>query len=340
MSTIKTLAETLGLSITTVSRALDGYSDVSAKTRERVAEHAAAIGYRPNAAARRLRRGSSELIALVLPTEPGHFNEPLYLQLLAPLGQRLAREGYDLTLIAAMPGVGELKTYKRIVEGRRADGIVVVRTRRDDERINYLTGQGAPFVAMGRCEAGFCGQETGFAFVDGDGEAAFYAATLRLVALGHRRIAHLAAPGAYTFAALRRRGYLRAMSDAGLEPEWVEGVADEISGASLAYALLRRENRPTALMCATDRMAFGALHATRRAGLRVPDDLSITGHDNISASAFCDPPLTTMELLIEQTGTRLAEMILARIGGADARDLQEVYPVVAIERASTARKRE
>ena len=340
MSTIKTLAQTLGLSITTVSRALDGYSDVSAKTRARVAEHAAAIGYRPNAAARRLRRGSSELIALVLPTEPGHFNEPLYLQLLAPLGQRLAREGYDLTLIAAMPGVGELKTYQRIVEGRRADGIVVVRTRRDDERIHYLNQQGTPFVAMGRCEAGLAGHETDFAYVDGDGEAAFYAATLRLAALGHRRITHLAAPSAFTFAAFRRRGYLRAMADVGLKAEWVEGMADEMAGADLAGALLARENRPTALLCATDRMAFGALHAARRAGLSVPDDLSVTGHDNISASAFCDPPLTTMELPIEPTGTKLAEMILARIGGADPRDLQEIYPVIAIERASTARRRE
>ena len=340
MSAIKTLAQTLGLSITTVSRALDGYGDVSAKTRARVTEHAAAIGYRPNAAARRLRRGSSELVALVLPTEPGHFNEPLYLQLLAPLGQRLAREGYDLTLIAAMPGVGELKTYQRIVEGRRADGIVVVRTRRDDERINYLNQQGTPFVAMGRCEAGLAGRETDFAFVDGDGEAAFYAATLRLVALGHRRIAHLSAPGAFTFAALRRRGYLRAMKDAGLEAECAEGMADETAGAELAGALLARRTRPTALLCATDRMAFGTMHAARRAGLNVPDDLSVTGHDNISASAFCDPPLTTMELPIEQTGTKLAEMILARIGGADPRDLQEIYPVIAIERASAARRRE
>ena len=132
MSSLRTLAKSLNLSITTVSRALDGYPDVSEKTRQRVKEAADASGYTPNAAARRLRKGTTEVVMMVLPAEPGHFNEPLYIGLLATLGERLAKAGYDLALIAAPPGPGELKAYRRIVEGRRADALVVVRTRRDD----------------------------------------------------------------------------------------------------------------------------------------------------------------------------------------------------------------
>jgi LacI family transcriptional regulator len=331
MSSLRSLARSLGLSITTVSRALDDYGDVAARTRKRVRETADAIGYRPNAAARRLRKGASELVTLVLPTEPGQFNEPLYIELLAPMGQRLAREGYDLTLIAAAPGPDELKTYRRIVEGRRADGIFVVRTRRQDARIDYLQKLGFPFVAMGRCDS-----ETVYAFVDGDGESAFADAVRRLVTMGHRRIVHLAAPSAFTFAVLRRRGYARAMAEAGLQPQVIEHRADETGGCGAALEALNAASRPTALLCATDRMAFGALRAARQRGLVVPRDLSIIGHDNLVTSQFCDPPLTTMELPIAATGEKLAEMMLARIGGADPGTLQEVCEVRFIERESTA----
>src|SRR5258706_12291893 len=114
MGSLRDLAQSLGLSITTVSRALDGYSDVSVATRERVRAAADSPAYRPNAAARRLRRGATEVVTLILPTESGHFNEPLYITLLAPIGDRLALAGYDLTLIAASPGPGETRIYRRI----------------------------------------------------------------------------------------------------------------------------------------------------------------------------------------------------------------------------------
>jgi len=330
MSSLRYLARSLGLSVTTVSRALDGYGDVAAETRKRVRETAEAIGYRPNAAARRLRKGMSELVTLVLPTEPGHFNEPLYIELLAPMGQRLAREGYDLTLIAATPGPDELRIYRRLVEGRRADGIIVVRTRRQDARILYLQETGFPFVALGRCES-----EAVYAYVDADGEASFADAVRRLAAMGHRRIAHLAAPSAFNFAVLRRRGYELGMAEAGLAPLVIEHRADEEGGSGAALAALSGAERPTALLCATDRMAFGALRAARRCGLAVPRDVSVVGHDNLVTAQYCDPPLTTMEFPIAATGERLAEMILARIGGADPAGLQEVGQTRFIEREST-----
>ncbi|MHB2167694.1 substrate-binding domain-containing protein [Alsobacter sp. R-9] len=329
MSSLKTLAQSLGLSITTVSRALDNYSDVSEATRARVRAAAEAAGYRPNAAARRLRKGSTEMVTMVLPTEPGQFNEPLYIELLAALGKRLAKDGYDLTLLASPPGTEEIKTYRRLVEGRRTDGLIVVRTRRDDARIRWLLDAGFPFVAMGRTEV-----PGAIPFVDGDGEAGFREATRRLVALGHRRIALLGAPAAFTFATLRRAGYLAAMAEAGLAPRDIEVAADEEGGHEGATRLLTAPDRPTALLCATDRIAYGALRAARRLGLAVPADLSVVGHDNLPASAFSDPPLTTMELPIAETGDLLAETLLARIAGEDVRGLQRVCPVRFVERQS------
>jgi LacI family transcriptional regulator len=331
LASLRDLAQSLGLSITTVSRALDGYSDVSEATRARVRAAADLAAYRPHAAARRLRKGATEVVTLILPTEPGHFNEPFYIELLAPIGDRLARDGYDLTLIAATPGAEEMKTYRRVVEGRRADALIVVRTRRSDPRVQYLAEEEFPFVALGRTECSLP-----YAHVDGDGETGFQIATERLVRLGHRHITHVAAPSAFTFSGLRSLGYAGAMAAAGLEPVMVEDMATEEGGYRAAKAALAVPPRPTALLCATDRMAIGALRAAREMKLVVPRDLSIIGHDNLPAGAFTDPPLSTMELPIVETGTRIAEVALKRLGGADPRDLSHLRAIEMIDRHSVA----
>ncbi len=331
MSALRALASSLGLSITTVSRALDGYGDVADATRERVRRAAAAANYRPNAAARRLRLGATETVSLVLPGDPGHFDEPLYMELLAALGTRFDAAGLDLMVLAARSPAEELALYRRLVEGRRTDGVVLARTRVEDPRIRYLATSGLPFVVMGRTEAA-----VPYAHVDGDGTAAFAEATRRLVALGHREIAYVGASAEFMFSKLRRAGWVAAMRDAGLRPALsAQTAATEEGGLAAVRALLRSAPRPTALLCATDRIAIGGLRAIKEAGLVAGRDVSIVGHDNLSAAAFTEPALTTMELPIAKVGTRLAEMLLALIGGADARNLAEVWPVLPIERAST-----
>jgi LacI family transcriptional regulator len=331
MSALRALASSLGLSITTVSRALDGYGDVAAATRERVRRAAEAANYRPHAAARRLRTGATETVSLVLPGDPGHFDEPLYMEVLAALGAGLGAAGLDLMVLAARSPAEELALYRRLVEARRTDGIVLARTRVGDPRVAYLAESGIPFVVMGRTET-----TRPYAHVDGDGTAAFAEATRRLIALGHRDVACVGASPEFMFSKLRRDGWARAMSAAGLVPAVsVETAATEQGGLAAVGALLRRRPRPTALLCATDRIAIGGLRAIKEAGLGVPRDVSIVGHDNLSASAFTEPALTTMELPVAKVGTRLAEMLIALIGGADARDFAEVWPVQPIERAST-----
>jgi LacI family transcriptional regulator len=213
VKTLKELARSLDLSITTVSRALAGYSDVAARTRERVRAAAAAHDYRPHALARRLQKGRSEAVALVLPAEPGHFDEPLFMEMIVAIGARLARADLDLIVMAAREGPEEDKAYRRLVEGRRADAAIVVRTRRRDTRIRYLLDHGFPFVAHGRSE-----EPGDYAFVDGDGEAAFRAATAMLAARGHRTIALINAPEQFMFAHLRAKGWRTALAEAGLPP--------------------------------------------------------------------------------------------------------------------------
>ncbi len=332
MATLRSLASDLGLSITTVSRALDGYEDVAVATRERVNQAAAAAGYRPNPAARRLRKGASETVALVMPTEPGRFYEPVFVDLLAVIGARLAERRYDLMLLAARPGAEELAAYRRIIKDRRADACVIVRTRRHDERVALLQQAEVPFVCHGRTET-----DRPYAHVDGDGETGFRDLTRRLIGLGHRRIAHLAAPDQFTFAAFRARGWRSAMAEAGLSDDLVlQCASSEEAGERAAAALLSGADRPTALICATDRIAIGAIQAVQAAGLVVGRDVAVTGHDNIHASRFTHPALTTMELDVRTVGECLADKLLHLIERGMPERPGDVFPLRHFPRASSA----
>ena len=330
MSNLKLLARSLGLSITTVSRALDGYSDVAPATRERVLAAARAASYRPNSAARSLRRRRAEAVAVTVPMEPGHFGPPAFLNMLATCGQRLAEEGLDLMLLPTANPAAERDTYRRLIDGGRADAMIVLRTRRDDERVSYLTERGVPFVTHGRTSR--CDEH---AYIDGDGATGFREATRLLASLGHRRIAHIPAPQDLTFAHLRRSGWLAGLAELGLEamPERMASPT-ESGGYEAACWLLDRPEPPSALLCATDSMAIGALRALQERSLRAGRDVALIGHDNLPIAAFTEPPLSTMEIASPDVGRRLADMLIARLGGRSHHDLQTILPVRQVPRAS------
>jgi len=330
LSNLKHLARSLGLSITTVSRALDGYSDVAPATRERVRAAAEAINYRPNSAARSLRRRKAEAVAVTLPMEPGRFGPPVFLNVLAACSQRLSEEGLDLMLLPTAGRAAEMEAIRQLVDGGRADAIIVVRTRLEDERVAFLKQRGFPFVTHGRTA-----RFEEHAFIDGDGESAFRRATEMLASLGHRRIAHIAAPQDLTFAHLRRKGWLAGLQETG-QSDALEYATQptEAGGYEAAQWLLRQSPQPTALLCATDSLAIGALSALKERGLMAGRDIAVIGHDNLPLTAFTDPPLSTMEIAAPDAGAQLAEALIARLGGRDHRDLQTILPVQQVSRAT------
>ncbi len=327
---LSTIAHNLGLSVTTVSRALGGFADVAAATRARVEAEAARIGYQPNQAARRLRSGRSEAVGVVLPAGPGQFDDPFFLRLLAGVGPALQAAGLDLLVATARPGADEMRAYRHLVDGRRVDGILLARTRRQDERIAYLLDRGFPFVAHGRSE-----ETRAFAHLDIDGKAACRAATARLIGLGHRRIGMINALETYMFAVHRQAGWRAALAGAGLVPGPLDHAEPtEENGFRLMAAMLRAPAPPSAVLCATDRLAVGALHALGDAGLRAGRDVSIIGYDNLPMASFTDPPLTTIEQPIERAGARMVAMLLSLMGGAAAADYAEIWTATLIVRAS------
>jgi LacI family transcriptional regulator len=324
------IAHSLGISTTTVSRALGGFDDVALPTRARVAAEAARIGYRPNQVARRLRRGRSEAIGMVLPAAPGQFDDPFFLRILAAVGPRLEQAGLDLLVTTARPGADEVSAYRHLAEGRRVDGVLLARTRRHDERITYLLDRGLPFVAHGRCE-----EVRPFAYVDIDGEAACRAATERLIDFGHRRIGLINAAPGYMFAHFREAGWRAALRAAGLaEGPSAAAEPTEENGFLRARAMLSGPDQPSALVCATDRLAVGALHALADAGLRAGREVSVIGYDDLPFATYTDPPLTTMEQPIERAAARMVDMLLQLLGGASPVGMHELWPARLIPRAS------
>jgi LacI family transcriptional regulator len=323
------IAASLGVSVTTVSRALAGYPDVAAATRARIAAEARRIGYRPNKVARRLRSGRSGTIGLVVPAEPGSF-DLFFLALISAIGPLLARRGLDLVMMGAPAGAAEAAAYRHLVEQHRVDGLIVARTRRRDARIRLLLGRGIPFVAHGRTETACA-----YAHLDIDGEQAFRSATDRLLGFGHTRIALLNAPPAYMFAHHRALGWLAALAAAGVAPgPALHAEPTEENGHRLMRVLLARGDPPTAVLCATDRMAVGALHAIASAGLRTGRDISVIGYDDLPIASYTDPPLTTLEQPIEPMARRMVEMLLAQLDGASAAGLAEVWTARLIARHS------
>jgi LacI family transcriptional regulator len=331
------LAKNLGLSISTVSRALNGYDDVSAATRERVVLRAKAIGYRPNPSARRLGAGKTSAIGVILPaaSSTGQAVDSMYSSLLCGVVTEIEPAGYHLlaSMQAKHDAAREAALYENFIRGGWVDALLIVRTRVHDARLELCRAAKIPFVTYGRTES-----DEPYAWVDTDNEKAFHLATTRLLDLGHRRIALINGPDEYYFAQLRRRGYLRALASRKLKPDpaWIlHGDLTEGSGHELCRSLLIRSPAPTAFVCATDSMAIGAIAACREANLSIGTDVSVIGYGNSSLSAFCDPPLTTMEHQVFENGRYVGRALLQLLRKEiQPEEVHYLEPVVLVPRKS------
>jgi LacI family transcriptional regulator len=311
--TIKDIAKRVGLSVTTVSRALNNFDDVNAETKELIRQAASEMGYVPNSLAQRFQKRKTDTIGLILPTFGPRFSDPYFSELLAGIGNKAANQGFDLLVSTRAPGVEELQAYHQMVRGQRIDGLVVVRTRKQDERIEYLRSVAFPFVAFGRIEG-----ELDFPFVDEDGEYGLRLIADHLVNLGHRRIACIASPPELMFSQYRLDGLRSRMEELNVPLDLTLiriGDLTQRSGYEQAMELLSLPSPPTAIVAFNDLMAFGAMSAAQNRGLVVGSDISITGFDNIPMAAHSHPPLTTVDQPIYQIGSMLCEMLVKYVNG-------------------------
>jgi LacI family transcriptional regulator len=306
---IKALAKELGLSTSTVSRALNGYLDVNEQTRLRVEQTAKNLGYRANAGARRLVRGSTEAVGIVYSAGVENLGNPQFLDMAGGLSERLHSEHFDL-MLAVTSNEDELDIFDRLFHGGRVDAVVLPNTRVVDARVNYLLEKGYPFLAYGR--TGSC---TGFSWFDFDNEAGSKIAVRHLLDLGHKAIAYVHSPLELNFALQRHQGFLQALGDGGVafDPAWLAGPAvDRRSGRAAVQALMALPEPPSAIVVDNNLGGIGVLRGLMDMGLVLGKDISVVVQGVIPSDSLLAGLDATMVVqpTAHSTGATMADMVL------------------------------
>lgn len=328
--TLRALAAHLGLTVSTVSRALNGYEDISPATRARVRAAADELGYRPNQNARRLSIGTPETVCYLMPRQMGANVQPFVAELLAGLSASLNERNWDLIVSQEDTSKSDLEKIDHMVRSGRISGMVLSRPFKNDPRIELLQKLRCPFVVHGRTAA--CED---YAWYDVDGHDAFVTAVNHLVQLGHRRIGFVGAPLQYEFAQQRLDGYLRGLSHNGLRDEahYIQVAEFTDRGGEVAAAmLLDLDTPPTAIVCVSDMMAFGVMAALNVQGLKPGVDVSVIGYDGVHFARHSNPPLTTLSQPQAHAGRRLGDMLLSIVDGADPKTQQELQRAQLVRR--------
>ncbi|HSB66360.1 MAG TPA: LacI family DNA-binding transcriptional regulator [Anaerolineales bacterium] len=336
--TIHDVAKRLNLSITTVSRALDGYDDVAEETRKLVVATAQEMGYVPNRAARQLRRKRTDTIGYILPAGVPQFADPFFSEFIAGLGDEAALKKYDLLISTASPGTeAEKSLYMRWIQGHKVDGVVLNRIRLEDWRVSYLTEHGLPYVCLERPS-----DPVEYVGVEVDSRSGFNHVIAHLIELGHRRIAYIGTSSIYKIQADRFAGYREGLAAVGISFDPVligEGDLTPSGGYQAAQRLLDLPERPTAITCINDLTAIGVLHAAHERGLEVGQDLAVTGFDGIADAAHTQPPLTTLNQPVYDVARQLASMLLTQINGQPLPHRQVIIQPELLIRQSTTGER-
>lgn len=317
---LKELSHLLGLSQTTVSRALNGYPEVSERTRRRVLEAARRHNYTPNARAKRLATGRAMTIGHLLPMSKEHeMVNPIFSDFIAGAGARYSEQGYDL-MLSVVRDEDEAETYRDLALRGAVDGVVVHGPKVKDPRIPLLTELGLPFVVHGRSTEA----TTDYSWIDVNNRRAFERATAFLLDLGHRRIALINGLADMDFAVRRLAGYRDALAARGIGVDKAlvrHGEMTETYGHAATRAFMELGDPPTALLISSIIPAIGARRALSDLGLSLGGDVSVVIHDD-DLSYFRNegevPTYTATRSSVRNAGRQSAELLLERIAAPES----------------------
>ncbi len=309
---LRELATNLGLSPTTVSRALNGYPEVNEVTRERVMAAAKRHNYQPNTRAIRLATGRAMTVGHVIPIATKHeIVNPVFADFIAGAGETYSRHGYDMVL-SVVPDDQEAQAYRDLKSRGTVDGIIVHAPRLDDPRIALLHEVGLPFVVHGRAT----GTRQPYSWLDVNNRRAFQRATEFLLDLGHRRIALINGLEYMDFAIRRRTGYVDALTSRDIAPDPALMFSDEMTegrGFRAACQMLGQGNPPTAFLVSSMISALGVRRALDELGLKPGRDVSIIIHDDELSylrNGEDVPIYTATRSSVREAGRQAAEMLL------------------------------
>lgn len=330
MPTIQDVARRAGVGVGTVSRVINRSPLVSEATRRRVQAVIDELGYRPSEIARALSLGRSATVAVIVP----FFTQPSAVERLRGLVDVLKETDFDLVLFdVGTPGQRD-ERLEMATRTDRVAGLVIVSLSVDPDLVDRLGAARVPIVFLDR-------RVPGLPHVFVDDAAGGRMATRHLIGLGHRRIAFVgdddAAGFGFSSSVDRCRGYREALAEAGI-PErdaFVRlGSASRVEAHRLTEELLHLDDPPTAVFAASDLQAFGVVEAARDQGLRVPEDLSVMGFDDVDVSPYLG--LSTVRQPLYQSGRRAANMLLCLAAGDEVVPASVELPLEVVERRSTA----
>lgn len=330
-ATIADVAREAGVSISAVSKVVRGAAGVSAQMDAKVTAAITKLGYRPHAGARAMR-GRSFTIGVSL----GELSSPFQAEVAESIGAALLETPYQEIIVSSAPDVLHRERTVEALLDRQIDGLVMVAPWVDADWLEELAAR-VPTVAVG-----LHGEPSSMDIVTSDDATGASLAVNHLVGFGHRRIAHTsmpAGPVAPVYAMShteRQRGYAEAMTRHGLVPDVIETTYSERGGYEAAAQLLDAPERPTAIFAGADIAAFGVIRAARERGLRVPEDLSVIGYDNIAAAGMVGVELTTVSQSSSHTGFEAAEALLGRLDKGTSPAKRLLHPELVV-RATVAR---
>lgn len=336
---IRDVARVAGVSTATVSRALSQPDLVSAETRAAVLAAVAETGYRMNLAARNLRRKQTGSIVVLVP----HLSNPFFSLILSGIAKVASEAGLNVLVADTREPDGADRQIAEYLYNNRSDGLIVLDGNLTEAMFSGDDRKGRPPV-MFACE---WLEDHDQPAVTVDNHYGARLAVEHLIALGHRHIGHVAGPSDNVLTRQRAGGFRDALAEAGLptvEHWFIQGDFTLRSGLAAAERWLALDDRPTAVFCFSDAMACGFISQLNRRGIRVPDDVSVVGFDDIDIAAHLIPPLTTIRqprALIGETAAALLLQLMRlpemREDAAAMKQMGKVLPLELVVRDSTAK---
>lgn len=328
------VADFAGVAKGTVSYALNNSDLITEATRLKVMEAANILGYRPNTTARNLRKNQAGVIGYSwhVADDPSLMNNLLD-RFIYRVTIAAEEEGFHL-LTFIQPQENADKVYDELISTNRVDGFILSDVRYSDPRIARLTSIGAPFVAFG----GMYIEDAEFAYVDVDGKKGIELVVNHLLEIGHQRIGLLNWHPGWPVGDAREAGYREAMRAAGLEPQpdWIVYTPNILrSAAAATQQLMTAKHPPTAIICTNDVMAFGVKTYFDQIGVRIGDDVALTGYDDDPTSEFLG--ITSVRQPIDAVAATVFDLLLGEIGGEPRSERQVVFEPALVVRHSTQR---
>lgn len=328
MATIYEVSKLAGVSLATVSRVLNKNTPVREETRLKVLAAVEKLGYQPNSVAQSLASNRSNSIGIVVP----ELNGPFFGTLLSDIENRFRQAGKHVIIAAGHSDEKLEKDSIAFLQSRNCDALILHVEAVSDDYLVELMQKKVRFVLINRFVAPLYDR-----CITLNNQHGGYLATRHVLEHGHRHIGYISGPMWKHDADQRYKGHIRALTEFGLQPSeqrFYEGDYHEKSGETGARILLENEPSITALVCANDEMAAGALTAARELGRELPADLSIMGFDNVNFSHYTHPKLTTVNYPVGGMGEMAAQLILKRVYDQKVDAIQTVFEPRVIERCS------